>query len=405
MNTDIRLSVGFWSHPKVKRLARRCGLEGVRSLQILWMWAAQNRPDGNLSGMDALDIELAADWLGDEGALVAELHGRFLDGEEGTWELHDWQEHNSWAAQADDRSDAARLSRLARTAPETAAALKADGYKGISASEYQMYASGTPYVRRTYDEGTAYNDRTTDRSTPAPTYVREDSLSYARTREDGSETPEAPLDTSASAPLPDGPEESMPSLEWQELRAYYNAHGRVGGPMDGFKEYRAALASRSWPGQSAIYAAIDRWEASGQWDSDVPRRFAPSLGNFIARQLWKAEPEVQTPPQRDGPRVATQAQKASRTRDLLARNVAARRGLNVDEILGKATGRPAAEATGDRGRTGGLYAGLSRIGGNGGASHGHGCPMAGGSGPLLAGSHHEGHTPPPQDIEVVPLDS
>ena len=62
MNTDIRLSVGFWQHPKAKKTARRLGLEGIRSLQVLWLWSTQYRPDGNLSGMDWEDIELAADW-------------------------------------------------------------------------------------------------------------------------------------------------------------------------------------------------------------------------------------------------------------------------------------------------------------------------------------------------------
>lgn len=68
MNCDIRLSTEFWQHPKTRKLAKRLGLEGVRSLQILWLWAARNRPDGNLGGMDWEDIELAADWQGEERA-------------------------------------------------------------------------------------------------------------------------------------------------------------------------------------------------------------------------------------------------------------------------------------------------------------------------------------------------
>ena len=39
MNTDIRLSVGFWQHPKTKKTVRRLGLEGIRSLQVLWLWS------------------------------------------------------------------------------------------------------------------------------------------------------------------------------------------------------------------------------------------------------------------------------------------------------------------------------------------------------------------------------
>ena len=36
MNTDIRLAVGFWQHPKTRKTIRRLGLEGIRSLQVLW---------------------------------------------------------------------------------------------------------------------------------------------------------------------------------------------------------------------------------------------------------------------------------------------------------------------------------------------------------------------------------
>ena len=73
MNSDIRLSVGFWEHPKTIKLIRRLGLEGARSLQILWLWATQNRSDGVLSGMDAEDIEIAAKWDGEPTALYRVL--------------------------------------------------------------------------------------------------------------------------------------------------------------------------------------------------------------------------------------------------------------------------------------------------------------------------------------------
>ena len=60
--SDIRLSVDFFQHPKTIKLERRLGIEGVKALLSLWMWDAQNRPDGVLSGMDPEDIEIAAGW-------------------------------------------------------------------------------------------------------------------------------------------------------------------------------------------------------------------------------------------------------------------------------------------------------------------------------------------------------
>lgn len=42
MNSDIRLSVGFWQHPKTRKLVKRLGLEGVRSkgarMPTEWRW-------------------------------------------------------------------------------------------------------------------------------------------------------------------------------------------------------------------------------------------------------------------------------------------------------------------------------------------------------------------------------
>ena len=68
MNSDIRLSIGFFDHPKIIKLERQLGLEGVVALMRLWLWAAQNRPSGALSGMDDEDIAIAARWNGEATA-------------------------------------------------------------------------------------------------------------------------------------------------------------------------------------------------------------------------------------------------------------------------------------------------------------------------------------------------
>lgn len=142
MNSDIRLSVGFWQHPKTKKLARRLGLEGVRSLQILWLWAAQNRPNGALSGMDCEDIEIAADWQGEDGVLLSTLRAiGFIDGDDGALCLHDWRVNNGWVAGSDARSDHSRLTRMAKTMPDEYRMLVDAGVKGISKDDYAELAS------------------------------------------------------------------------------------------------------------------------------------------------------------------------------------------------------------------------------------------------------------------------
>lgn len=145
MNKDIRLSTGFWQHPKTKKTVKKLGLEGIQALQVLWLWVAINRPDGNLSGMDWEDIELAADWKGEEKAFFT-----FCVGDEGSpvwidttsdgdFVLHDWVEHNPWQAEAEDRSNASRFVNLAKINKPIYELLKKKGIRGLTKEEFERY--------------------------------------------------------------------------------------------------------------------------------------------------------------------------------------------------------------------------------------------------------------------------
>lgn len=106
---DARISVGLPSHPKTKKLIKRCGPAGAWRLVCLFLWAAANKPDGDLTGMTIEDIELAADWDGDDGRFVAVMiEVGFLDEVGGGYQIHDWNIHNPWAAGAEARSEKAR---------------------------------------------------------------------------------------------------------------------------------------------------------------------------------------------------------------------------------------------------------------------------------------------------------
>ena len=108
------------------------------ALLQLWAYAARVRPDGDLSGMEDEDIELAVDWCGEEGSLVPTLKSvGFLDEDEGGLRLHDWQENNAWAAAGESRSDASRLSRMAKVFPDEYQALVGAGIRGVSKRDYE----------------------------------------------------------------------------------------------------------------------------------------------------------------------------------------------------------------------------------------------------------------------------
>jgi hypothetical protein len=117
---DVRLKVGFFNHPKTLRVERDLGSDGVLCLIRLLMFARVNRhKDGSFSGLTDEDIEAAAGWHRCEryanGMLVACLsHAGFLDGEIGERKIHEWKDHQAFAANFHKRSKAGKANATAR---------------------------------------------------------------------------------------------------------------------------------------------------------------------------------------------------------------------------------------------------------------------------------------------------
>lgn len=115
MSADARLNTGFPGHTKTKKIKRKLGEPGCWSIVCLWLWAAHHRPSGDLSGLPDDEIESAADWNGDEGVFVsAMVSARYLDGDSGGYQIHDWQEHQPWLVGSDMRSLKARWNAVKR---------------------------------------------------------------------------------------------------------------------------------------------------------------------------------------------------------------------------------------------------------------------------------------------------
>src|SRR5690606_29218826 len=113
--SDARLSTTFPAHPKTKKLQRRLGDAGPLACIYLFLWASQNRSDGDLRGMSDEDIELAIDWRGEPDAFVrAMVDVGYLDGDRYERRIHDWHDHNPWAAGAEMRSAKARWNAVKR---------------------------------------------------------------------------------------------------------------------------------------------------------------------------------------------------------------------------------------------------------------------------------------------------
>jgi hypothetical protein len=141
--TDARISTALPSHPKTKKLVRLLGAEAGWSLVVLILWAAANRSDGDLSGMSDEDIELAADWDGAEGQFIAALRRiRFVDGEEGEASIHDWTEHQPWAAGSEARSLKAKWNAVKRFHGEAEADRQVPEYAAIRQANSKPDAQG-----------------------------------------------------------------------------------------------------------------------------------------------------------------------------------------------------------------------------------------------------------------------
>jgi hypothetical protein len=102
--TDFRIDTTYPRNVKVRKLRRRLGAQGVVSHIFLFAYATEARPSGRLVGMSVEDIEIAAEWPGEAGALVRVLVDlRLLDVDDGTYVIHDWQEFNRWVTESPGR--------------------------------------------------------------------------------------------------------------------------------------------------------------------------------------------------------------------------------------------------------------------------------------------------------------
>lgn len=113
-SSDIRIKVGTPRHYKFRRLKKKLGGDGCWAWLTLACHVGDNRPSGDLAGMSDEDIADAAEWEGETDDLIeALLEVKLLDQVDGHLVMHDWPEHNPWAAGSDARSEAARLAGLA----------------------------------------------------------------------------------------------------------------------------------------------------------------------------------------------------------------------------------------------------------------------------------------------------
>ena len=256
--TDARLATGFPAHPKTKKLKKRLGPAGPWALICLFLWCRESRPTGDLSGMSDEDIELAADWDGEDGALVSALAAvKFLDGQAGSYQVHDWAEHQPWSAGSDDRRQRAAWRALckhhgrdgaAERMPEYAARIGAadqhdDDTSGVAG---QQHAGSLLVAENSMLDGAA-------RSAPSPSpsprskdsdlTVRADESADSPPSSTGADDPEDAKRRRRETPASPGPR--MMDL-WAELMP--DQHQPIDWPA-----HRSAAVSARWREKAAHY--------------------------------------------------------------------------------------------------------------------------------------------------------
>ena len=91
MNQDIRISTGYPDHPKIRKLRRILGGDGITSHVFLLCYAGKYAFDGKLKDMDVANIEEVASWRGEPGLFVRTcVDLRLLDNDPDCYSIHSW---------------------------------------------------------------------------------------------------------------------------------------------------------------------------------------------------------------------------------------------------------------------------------------------------------------------------
>ena len=221
-------------------------------LVLLWLWALDNAPDGNLSGITAGTIARAAQWTEDKDQLIEVLTSvRLLDKTPEGLVIHDWMDR---AGNLIDRrrADAERKRRERAVKKE----LEASG--GTS--------DASPQDIRT--QSRLHQDQTKQ---------------YQNTVDKTVETPPEP-------PQADG--EEAASLQDQRFDQFWQAYPKKVGKADARKAWkRAKVTSEIF---ERILTAIEAAKASEQWQRENGR-YIPNPATWINQGRWDDEIPAASP--------------------------------------------------------------------------------------------------------------
>lgn len=113
MTRYLNLDFDFLDHPKVTNLERVLGKDSALCLIRLWCYCGKYHPDdGLMKGMSTDDVERRSGWRGKPGRLIAVMRELgFIEGEEGNFKIHDWEDHQGHLKSLRERGKKAAKAR------------------------------------------------------------------------------------------------------------------------------------------------------------------------------------------------------------------------------------------------------------------------------------------------------
>lgn len=267
---DMRLSLDFVDHPKVRKLIRKAGYEGFYSLIKLFSMAGKLYQKGVLKDLEIEDIEDLCEWHGEEGKLVETLIDVcFIDKTQNCFIIHDWRHHQPWIYHADARSEQAKKAIEARW--EKAKNRKED-------------TKNTDSIRPVIRE---YTNSDTDRNTPLP----------------------LPL------PLPSPiPKKRKDTLAQTSFARFWELYPKKKAKGDAEKAWKKLKPSESLV--DTIIKAVEAQKSSTDWKRDGGQ-YIPYPATWLNRKGWEDEvessPTVSTGTER--PQMPTKCDKCGKPLD------------------------------------------------------------------------------------------
>jgi hypothetical protein len=116
VSIDIQVNANFLQNPKIVKLRRRLGSDGVLALLQLWCHARMDRPDGDLGLISNEDLEIVSGWNGENDVFADTLAdlGLIDRHDDASTSIHDWNEHESFSMKSSKRVDAGKKGAITR---------------------------------------------------------------------------------------------------------------------------------------------------------------------------------------------------------------------------------------------------------------------------------------------------